>query len=173
MFLFLESNCCTLFKNKDELAWFGDVKTLSRSPNIDWSHSITVVSAGEALCLRFIPKDPGRCRGRGYGGKASGFSLDLLHTRSIVSAENTLHSILSANNVTNQILQRVWLLFALPNSPSLYFFSSMYEGKSSRRPLLQSLQRPAVCQHVQDAAGHALLHERLKKRCLNLNWAVL
>lgn len=40
---------------------------------MDSSHSITVVSAGEALRLRFIPKDPGRCRGRGYGGKASGF----------------------------------------------------------------------------------------------------
>lgn len=79
--------------------------------------------------------------------------------------ENTLYSILSANIVTNQLV--------LPNSPFLYFFFFMYEGESSRQSLLQSLQRPAVCQHVQDAAGHALLHERFLNCGLRLNWAVL
>lgn len=45
--------------------------------------------------------------------------------------------------------------------PSL--FLSLNEGKSRHRSLLQSLQRPAVRQHVQDAARHALLHERLMR----------
>lgn len=79
MFLFPESNCCALLKNKDELACPDDVNTLSKSPNMDSSHSITVVPAGEALCLRLVPKDPGRCCGRGHRGKASGSSLLKIH----------------------------------------------------------------------------------------------
>lgn len=59
-----------------------------------WIH--LVLSAGEALCLGLIPEDPGRCRGRGHGGKASGCSVDP-QTISIMSAENTLYGVFSAN----------------------------------------------------------------------------